>query len=105
MLISGVRIAAETSSPARKTPGRPAASRKDSAIPRASSPSRAASLQGIPARRAARAHARYIAPVSRRTNPALSASRFETVLFPAPEGPSIVTTGRVLIRTTLRASS
>ena len=36
----------------------------------------------------AKARARYMAPVSRYTKPSLSASNLQTVLFPAPAGPS-----------------
>ena len=42
-------------------------------------------------RRTASATARYIAPVSRYSNPNRAASALVTVLFPTPDGPSMVT--------------
>ena len=47
------------------------------------------------ARKAAKVTARYIAPVSSNRQPRRSAKRLATVLFPAPAGPSIVTTRRI----------
>ena len=49
----------------------------------------------MPARCAASATARYMAPVSTRTKPSTSARRRATVLLPAPAGPSMATMGRV----------
>ncbi len=47
------------------------------------------------ASRAFSASARYIAPVSSRTKSSASASRFASVLFPTPAGPSMAITGRL----------
>src|SRR5512134_1067500 len=96
-LISGVRIAPSTSSPASRIRSPPPSSRRKSRGSSAHSrPSRGPSDHGIPALRAARAQTRYIAPVSSRAREVRCASRRETDVFPAPEGPSIVRIGRSL---------
>ena len=62
----------------------------------ASAPSASSLARSIPARIAARVTARYIAPVSSSRQPSRSARSRATVLLPAPAGPSIVTTFRIV---------
>jgi hypothetical protein len=47
----------------------------------------------MPARTARNATARYMDPLLMNCNPVNSATRFATVLFPLPAGPSIATIG------------
>src|SRR5215208_2496652 len=85
---SGARIASVTVSPSSVTP--------PSAIAIwmrcASSPIRAGSSRSAPARRAASATHRYIAPESRYVKPRARAAPLATVDFPAPAGPSMAMT-------------
>src|SRR5512134_557866 len=105
MLISGVRIESPTSAPLSRIRNSSPSPRRNSRGRSAHSlPSRAPSDHWIPSVRAARAQARYIAPVSRRRSDARCASLRETVVLPAPEGPSIVTIGRSLTRAPIRAA-
>ena len=85
---SAPRMAAVTSSlPSKTRPSNQLISRP------ADSTSRTWSLaRSAPDRSAAKVTTRYMAPVSRNCQPSLSARRRATELFPAPAGPSIVTT-------------
>jgi hypothetical protein len=49
-------------------------------------------LKPIPRRSTASPIARYIAPVSRKSNPSREATSRDTVLLPVPAGPSMVIT-------------
>ena len=84
--MDGWRMASVTSSPLRSTwPGG-----ISSLVRPRNSTTRPASANGMSARVRARATARYMAPVSRYSNPSRLASPRAAVLFPDPAGPSIV---------------
>ena len=65
--------------------------------PAARSPRSRSFPKSTPARSAAKVTARYIAPVSSNRQPSRSANLRATVLLPAPAGPSIVTTRRMIV--------
>ena len=91
-MTSTPRTKAEMSSPSSST--RPGGRRTPTRLARA--PSASSLSRSTRAQSAASVTARYIAPVSSRRQPSRSASVRATVLLPAPAGPSIVTTRRMV---------